>query len=267
MARPRVYQTSAIVLRRRKLGETDRIVTLYSPLHGKFDAVAKGVRKPTSRMGGHLELLNYVNLLVAVGQNLDVITQAQTIEGFAALGEDLERLSRGLYLAELVDRFTELHEENPDLFRSLRESLQRLNTRDELDLAVHYFELGLLGLLGYQPQLSRCVNCDAALEPGQNYWTASGGGILCPACQAHEAIVRPISLNALKVLRHMQRSPFEDVARVKIGPGLMSEIERCLREQIRFLLERDVRSVAFLDEVRHDSRPGRRAIPLAAGNV
>jgi DNA repair protein RecO (recombination protein O) len=267
VARPKVYQTSAIVLRHRKLGETDRILTLYSPVYGKFDAVAKGVRKTTSRMGGHLEVLNYVNLLVAAGQNLDIVTQAQTIEGLPAIGEDLERLSRGLYLAELVDRFTDMHEENSELFHFLHENLRRLNTHDQLDLVVHYFELGLLGVVGYRPQLSHCVNCESALTPGQNYWTASGGGILCPSCQAHEAIVRPLSLNALKVLRHMQRSSFADVAKVHIGPSLMSEIDRCLREQIRFLLERDLRSVAFLDEMRHDAKVrddlARRQIPTA----
>lgn len=250
MTRPKVYPTNAVVLRQRKLGEADKVLTLYSPTYGKFDAVAKGVRKPTSRMGGHLEVLCYSSLLIAAGQNLDIVTQAQTIESFAGLRRDLDRLSRGIYAAEVIDRFTEQREENPALFRLLLDTLHRLVERDELDTALRYFELHLLGLLGYQPQLARCVNCDGTLVAGQNYWTASGGGVLCPSCQAHEAIVRPLSLNALKVLRLMQRAPFPEVARVRIAPSLMAELERCLREYMRYLLEREVRSAAFLDTLR-----------------
>jgi DNA repair protein RecO (recombination protein O) len=261
MARPKVYQTSAVILRQRKLGEADRILTLFSPSHGKFDAVAKGVRRPTSRMGGHLEVLSFAQLLVAAGQNLDIITQVQMVESFAGIRSDLGRLTRALYVAELVDRFTDEREEAPDLFRLLMETLKRLQERDELDLALRYFELRLLGLLGYQPQLYYCVHCSAPLTPGQNYWTATGGGVLCPACQAHEALVRPVSVNALKVLRLMQRAPFPEVARVRISSVLMAELERCLRESIRFLLDRDVRSLAFLETVRAGIVPARQVAP------
>lgn len=265
MTRPKVYQADVVVLRQRRLGEADKILTLYSPVYGKFDAVAKGVRKLTSRKAGHLEVLSYSHLLLATGQNLDIITQAQTIESFLALRQDLERLSRALYVAEVVDRFTEIREENPALFRLLLDTLHRLAERRELDLALRYFELHLLGLVGYQPQLGRCVHCDGTLVPGQNFWTASGGGVLCPSCQAHEAIVRSLSLNGLKVLRLMQQAPFAAVARVRIAPPLAAELERCLRESIRYLLEREVRTAAFLDELRSNTvltaGTGREQIP------
>src|SRR3972149_1127095 len=103
---PRVYKTPAIVLRQRKLGDADKIITLYSAEYGKLDAVAKGVRRITSRLAGHVEPLSHGSFMLAHGRNLDVITQVQTIETFQPLRDNLERLSRALYAAELVDRAT-----------------------------------------------------------------------------------------------------------------------------------------------------------------
>ena len=97
MPRPRVYKTEAIVLRQRKLGEADKIVTLFSPQKGKIDAVAKGVRKTRSRISGHVEPLTFGSYLLAEGRDLDIVTQAETVEAFPGLRADLERLGRGLY--------------------------------------------------------------------------------------------------------------------------------------------------------------------------
>jgi hypothetical protein len=92
MARPRVYKTEAIVLKRTNLGEADNIITLYTPNFGKIRAVAKGVRRPKSKLGGHLDLLTQSALLLAQGQNLDIITQAQSIESFLTLKSDISTL-------------------------------------------------------------------------------------------------------------------------------------------------------------------------------
>src|SRR6476469_7490501 len=94
---PRVYRAEAVVLRTRRLGDADRILTLFTPNLGKIDAVAKGVRKQTSRKAGHLEPRTLTSLLLAHGRSLDLVTDTQTIDSFLPLREDLERLARGLY--------------------------------------------------------------------------------------------------------------------------------------------------------------------------
>jgi len=93
MAQPRVYSTPAIVLRQRKLGDADKILTLYTARLGKLDAVAKGVRRARSRMAGHVEPLTQANVQLAKGKSLDVLTQVETIESFQALRDDLDRLN------------------------------------------------------------------------------------------------------------------------------------------------------------------------------
>ena len=117
MPAPRVYKTEAIILRQRKLGEADKIITLYTPNYGKLEAVAKGVRRPKSRLAGHLEVLTYTSAMLAQGRNLDVVTQAQAIESFAPLRDDLNRLSRAFYAAELVDRFSPEGAESYHIFQ------------------------------------------------------------------------------------------------------------------------------------------------------
>lgn len=258
-ASQRVYKTPAIVLRQRKLGDADKILTLYTATFGKVDAVAKGVRKTKSRFAGHVEPLTHATFLLAKGKSLDIVTQVETVEPFQQVRDDLDRLSRALYCCELLDRFTELHAENFGLYRLLLDTLRRLATRDDLDLPVRYYEMALLNEMGYRPELEECIMCREPLRPVRNYWTAAGGGVVCPNCRRDEAAVRPISPNAVKLLRLLLHGRFSDAARVAVAPGLASELERALREYLHWVLERDIRSAAFIDTVRR-RRPRRAAV-------
>jgi DNA repair protein RecO (recombination protein O) len=143
MPRPRVYKTQAIVLRQRKLGEADKIVTLYTAHGGKVDAVAKGVRRTKSRLAGNLEPLTLGSYLLAEGRELDIVTQAETVDAFPALRDGLERISRGLYCAELVDRLTPDRAESNSIFRLLYQTLGYLSTNANYDLAVRRWATGL----------------------------------------------------------------------------------------------------------------------------
>lgn len=246
---PRVYKTPAIVLRQRKLGDADKIITLYSANFGKIDAVAKGVRRITSRLAGHVEPLSHGNFMFAHGRNLDIVTQVQTVETFNAVRDDLDRLSRALYVAELVDRATEERAENFPLFRLLLNSLRRLAEASDLDLTVRFFEISLLAELGYRPQLENCASCHRVL-PRDATWAPSVGGVVCDECRPIDVPVRPLSPNGLQVLRLLQKGNFEEVARLQLSPYLADEIERALRDALHYAIERDVRAAAFLDIVR-----------------
>ena len=114
--RERLYRVQAIVLKRTDYGEADRLLTLFTPDLGKMRAIAKGVRKPSSRKSGHVELFTHSALLLAKGRHLDIVTQADTIDAFMPLRENLERVGYAYYLAELVDRFSEEGTENRALF-------------------------------------------------------------------------------------------------------------------------------------------------------
>jgi DNA repair protein RecO (recombination protein O) len=252
MPAPRVYKTEAIVLRQRKLGEADKIVTLFTPNYGKLEAVAKGVRRPKSRLAGHLEVLTYTSAMLAQGRNLDVVTQAQAIESFAALRDDLDRLSRALYAAELVDRFSPEGAESYHIFQLLLTTLRRLAGGAAIDVALRYFEMQLLNLAGFQPQLRNCLGCQRSLTPVPNYFSPAAGGVLCPSCGSGTVTSRPLSVSALKVLRLLQSGGFGEISRVRIAPALAQEVEFHLRAYVIHVLERDVRSAAFIDRLRRE---------------
>lgn len=254
MTAPRVYKTEAIILKHAKSGEADRILTLYTPGLGKIKAVAKGARRPGSKLGGHVELLTHSLMMLSRGRSLDIVTQSQTINSFLPLKNDLRRTSYGLYASELVDSFTEERLENRPIFDLLLSVLNWLCEADNGDLVLRHFELHLLHYLGYRPQLHRCVNCNLALQPVTNFFSPYQGGVMCPECGYKEPVARPLSVNAVKVLRLWQDCDYPTARRVRISPELSSELEQVMKEYITYLLEREAKSTAWLDRLKQEVR-------------
>jgi len=250
MSKPRNYQTEAVIIKKIKLGEADRILTLYTPHLGKIQAVARGVRRPRSKLAGHLELLTHSLVSLARGRNLDTITGSQTINSFLPLKSDLQLTSYGLYATELIDQFTAEHIENYPLFQLLLETLHCLSLGDNNELTLRYFELHLLNEVGYRPQLQQCVSCRQVLEPTTNFFCPSAGGVLCPSCCQSQPLTHPISVNALKVLRFLQSSDYNTAVKLKMDPELSHQLEMVMRDYLKYLLEREVKSAAWLDNLR-----------------
>lgn len=254
MPRSREYQTEAIIIRKTKLGEADRILTMYTPGLGKIQGVAKGVRRPKSKLSGHLELLTYSQVTLAIGHNLDTITGSQTINSFTPLKTDLWLTSYALYITELTSQFTAERVVDERLFHLLLDTLQDLCQANNRELLLRYFEIHLMEETGYRPQLQECVACHRILEPTKNYFCAGIGGILCPSCAVNQPFSRPVSLNALKVLRFIQRNDYNAVGRLKIDNVLSLELENITRSYLKYLLERDVRSANWLDELKEQMK-------------
>jgi DNA repair protein RecO (recombination protein O) len=262
MGTPRTYQSQGIVIKHSKLGEFDRIVTVYTREFGKVRAVAKGACRPKSKLGGNVQPLTHSLLFLARGRNLDIITQSQTMNGFLAVKSDLWRLACALYILELVDSFTGEGGDNRPLFDLLVETLDQLSQAESSETPLRYFELHLLHHLGYRPQLRRCVGCDSPLKPAANSFCCAKGGVLCHDCNTEESGQQdetragpmtpsfPLSIEALKVLRLWQSSDYTTARRVRLRPELSRELEHTLHEYIRHILQRELKSLAWLKEVR-----------------
>lgn len=248
--RERVYRTEAIVLRRTDFGEADRLLTVFTPRRGKLRLIAKGARKPSSRKSGHVELFCHSLFLVAVGRDLDIITQAETIEPFLALRTDLLRTTYAYYVAELADAFTAERDENRLLFDLLKDAFGWLCGAEDLALLARYYELHLLGLAGYQPQLYVCGGCKKRLEPETNYFSASEGSVFCPRCAAGQRGMTELSLNGLKVLRFLQSHEWQTCRLLSLSPTSSAELERLMNHYITYHLERRLKSVDFLRRLR-----------------
>jgi DNA repair protein RecO (recombination protein O) len=246
--RERVYRTEAVIIRRADFGEADRVLTLITP-QGKRRVVAKGARKTTSRLAGHIELFTHATLLLAVGRNLDIVTQSVILHGFQTLRGDLKRIGAAYYAAELIDRLIEEDDENRPAFDLLVATLQALDTTRNQDLALRFYELRLLGFVGYRPNLYHCAVCQEALTEETRRFSPEAGGALCPRCAPADRAALPISLSAFKLLRFLQAQPLDAIERLNISPATRDEAEKLMRIYVRRILERDLKSVAFLEEI------------------
>ncbi|HEX2913897.1 MAG TPA: DNA repair protein RecO [Chloroflexia bacterium] len=245
----RLYRTDAIVLRRMNVGEADKILTVYTPYRGKLRLVAKGVRRTTSRLGGYVELFTHARFLVAKGRNLDLVTQSEPINVFRKLREDLNLFAHASYAAELLDRLTEEGMENHPAYELLVATLKALDEGQDANMIMRDYELHLLDFMGYRPQLQQCVRCTNELRPVVNYFSPELGGVLCDNCGKIERRSVELSVDALKVLRYLQRTPFAGGARLRMSEQLRRELEQVMRSYTRYLLERDLKSAEFIHTI------------------
>jgi len=250
MSDPREYQTEAVVIRKTKLGEADSILPFFTPRLGKIQGFAKSLRKPKSKMAGHLELLTHSTVSFVRSRNIDTIVGAQTVNAFLPLKNDLWLMSYGLYVAELVNQFTAERQEHDDIFQLTLATLDRLAAAENKELVLRYFELHLLENAGYRPQLRECLTCHQPLEPVTNYFSSAAGGTLCPACAASRPQALALSVNVQKVLRLLQGYDYAPVNRLKIDDDFSREIECVISGYLKHLLEKEVKSAAWLDTLR-----------------
>ena len=179
-----LYRDEAIVLRTHKLGEADRIVTLLTRQHGRVRAVAKGVRRTGSRFGSRLEPFTHVDLQLAEGRNLDVVTQAETITPFSAdLGGDYDRYTAGTVMLETADRLV-VEEREPAVqhFLLLVGGLRAMVSPDRgPGQVLDSYLLRSLSVAGYAPTFDHCARC--GLEGPHRWFNPSMGGMVCTTCR------------------------------------------------------------------------------------
>jgi DNA repair protein RecO (recombination protein O) len=258
MRQPRSVGVEALVLRHADYGEADRLVTLFTGPMGKTRAIAKGARKITSRKAGHLEPFTHVRVQLARRREIPLVTQAETIEAFLPLREDVVLTAEASYVAELVDRLTyDDGSESGPIFRLLVETFSRLAGRGDSWVTTRYYEMRLLDHLGFRPKLFECAVCGRPIQAENQYFSYSGGGVVCPASAKDEHAVRsqqlalrPITMEALRYLRHFQRSTYDEAARARAPLEVRQETELLMHGLFTDLLERELKTPGFMKQIR-----------------
>jgi DNA repair protein RecO (recombination protein O) len=233
-----LYRDAGVVLRTYKLRESDRIVVLMTEHHGKVRAVARGVRKGSSKFGGRLEPLSHVALLLNEGRELDSVSQAESIDHFRVVREDLDRMSAGIAMLEAVDQIAQERESNPRLYQMLVGALRTLSARPA-PLLVPAFYWKVLAAAGVHPQLDVCVSCGET-EPLVSF-DLHEGGVLCRACRRGV----PITPAALTLMRRILGG---DMVRALDEPPSPSvhEVEVLATKAFEHHVERRLRAVHLL---------------------
>ena len=230
------FRDRGVVLRTIRLGEADRIVTMLTEQHGKVRAVAKGVRRTTSKFGSRLEPLTHVALLGWQGRgDLDTVNQVEIIDTNRAVREDLDRMATAMTMLEVVDQVAQERHANPRLYEMLVGALRALSIRDSPMIAPAFF-LKVLALEGSAPVLDSCASCGATDVAQLVAFDLAEGGVLCRQCRRG----RPVSEGALALLRRTlggglagvlaePRSDATDEVAVLATEAVESHLDRRLR--------------------------------------
>lgn len=247
--RSRLYRVRAIVLRRQDLGEADRIVTLFTAERGKLRVVAKGTRRVNSRLAGHLEPFSAARILAARTRGLDIISQAESIAAFPLLRTREESIAVAGYLAELVDTFLPDEQAHENVWELLYAALNLLDQGRDARLITLVFESGVLREVGYRPQLDPCIVCGEQLQPLPNGFSPDGG-VVCHNCLPGRPDALPLGVNALKLLRAIERGDIERLFAMRVPPDVWSELAPLLHAYITRVAGRESRARRVLLELK-----------------
>lgn len=246
------YKTEAIVLRRQNLGENHQIITLFSPTHGKIRAVAKGIRKITSRFIGKIELFNYLFLYLASGKELDVICEVEVKKIFSKIKKSLLKISFGTYFLQIVNEYILEGEksEAKKIFNLLKESLdelERIKSKIYLEILSRTFEIKFLSLSGYSPRVSECLNC--LKNSGEFFFFSSSlGGALCLDCRTKDLKAFRISPKTLKLAQVLSSIPIEEISNLKVPYQYLSELKKINQSQLNYSFSKTLQTPAFLNQ-------------------
>lgn len=209
------YTTQAINLKSYNLAESDKIMVMYSREYGILRCVAKGVKKPTSKLGGRMQTLNANKLLMAKGKKLDIVCQAELVDSFKGLREDITKLTYSIYCSELINNFGLENDTNSaqiyDIFFETLKNISLSSNTEEILWTIIRFKLRLMKLLGYAVELNKCVKCNDQIQNNAYSFSAESGGIVCYNCKSEIYQAKDLDQNILKVLKDAMNFDFPEM--------------------------------------------------------
>jgi len=236
------YKTRGIIIRRSNFGEADRLLTIFTERFGKVKAIAKGARKQQSKLAGNLEPFCLTNFVIAEGRNLDIVTEAEIINCFFKIRNNLKSVNSSFYLAEVIDKLSEEREAHSDVFNLLLQTLEKINYLPD-KIILPYFEINFLANIGYQPELYKCLDCGKKITPGGNGFDFNEGGLLCKNCNRNAA---KISDETVKVLRLFLRHDIKLLEKLKLSPKTTDELIDIADRYIKYIHQQEFKSKRFI---------------------
>lgn len=245
------YLASGIVLSHRDIRDFDRVVTIFTDRYGKLDAVARGVRKITSKLAGHLEPLSYSSFMFAVGRSFDVLASSVKLSSFRLPHSDLFGFALANYFFECVNRLTRPKQPDQRVFRLCVAYLQELEQeRTAMDapsfqrlLATEYFLWQLLDAVGFAPSLDHCVVCRKSV--GQNI-SVRKGGVLCDEHAGSDEHAMETDQETLDILRLMADRRFEPLTMIARSRPTVERVDQSIARFIEHHIEQPIVSRELL---------------------
>jgi DNA repair protein RecO (recombination protein O) len=237
------FKYQGIILGKIKIGETDRIYTVYTRESGKVRLVAKGVRKPNAKLAGNLEPITYGEIFLAKGKGKGNITGAISLDNFLALKENISALEKTFYILRVFSSLIEEGEKDEKVFSLLLNYLKTLDglsakkeTEEKMEILTFGFVFKLLHLLGYGFEMKKCVVCGGSLQSGENFFSGEKGGALCPKCFVFERGKVKISDEAIKFVRIFLENKIENLEKIKAEKRSLDNLKIITNEAVRWTI-------------------------------
>ena len=244
-----VIKTKGIVIKRVNLGEADKIITLLTKDRGKIRVIAKGVRKPKAKLAGFLDLFHYNECLIAEGRNLDIITGVSTIENWHGINQSLQQVALAYYMAETIDKLIEETQEIGDIFDLIYFSFDTLNqNKINLNILKSFFEVNIVGALGYKPELERCIECNEVIQKDA-WFSFALGGVLDANHKNSDLSSLPLSLSDIKNLKEMYLNDINDLKSINWVGEISPQFSKVSNGFLNYIVDRNIKSQEFLNEV------------------
>lgn len=240
------YKTDALVLKKRKLGEADNVLILASPVEGRIDAIARGVRKTTSRFGARLEPMSYVRLVLGKGRTFDSVTSAQVLDAHDALRGDSERVAFAAPVLDILDKILVRGQGEPVLV-ALGDATLSAMERDDANLSglVLGFAVKAMAMLGVKPSVDECICC--AEDPGDTgYFSSESGGAVCVSCAQATADAVPCSRAAREIISQMLGARMPEIAAMTLEPATEAELFGLVRGFLMAHVHGRLKSLEYL---------------------
>ncbi|MCC5910351.1 MAG: DNA repair protein RecO [Clostridiaceae bacterium] len=227
-----ILKTEGFVLKSKKYGEADSLLTIFTRKLGKVNAIAKGARKPKSTLSSGVQPFCYSEFILYKGKSLYTVSQSEPKEIFYALREDVKKLSYASYLMELVEVVTNEGQTNNRLFTLLGRALYILAKPEvEVNTVIRSFEVNFMNYSGYKPEVSQCVNC--GISDAKVYrFSSQEGGILCNQCFGTDLYAMKISPHTLRLIKYLMAKDITEIEKLKISDFLNEELKKILKNYI-----------------------------------
>lgn len=241
------------MIRSTDYGETNKIITIYTRELGKVGVMARGAKKPNSRLTSITQLFTYGTFLFQKTSGLGSLQQGETLLSLRGIREDIFLTAYASYIAELLDKSTENHERNPYLFELLKQTLQYLDDEVDPDILLNIFEMKMLTVLGLHPQLDGCALCGN--KDGTFHFSIREGGFLCHRCFEQDRYRLPISQITVKLLRLFYYFDLNRLGNISVKPETKKELKDVIQAYYQEFSGLSIKSKRFLDQL--DSLKGK----------
>ena len=242
-------KTPAITLRRTDYKDSSQIITFYTRDYGKIQALAKGLKRSVKGISGGIDLLTYNHIVFIQrgSSTLNILTEWALRDNFHLLRNNSRKYYSALYILELVKEFTEENDKNEPLFDLFINTLYEMTNKGDPTVNTIAFEVQMLALLGYLPEMSHCVNCKAKVDAKRfSSFSASEGGVLCADCSRRIREKVKISGGTIATINFLAGKKVQDTGRLSIQSLLQVEIRKLLIYYVSFILNKELKMWRYL---------------------